>query len=409
MFREPGFFPDRFFRSLPLAAALLVAALSGCNVWNDGLARYEDGSRSINGTDVFFDMCKTGKHKVHRTRFVSPRFERMDTVVWICPEEMATPSAGAVDWFEKWLHEKPGRTLIFVPRTWEADVDYWTKAVPRTNSRDRWRAEAKLSEAQSARDRWLVKPVSAGAASFASPPSSPSASSSGTTSSGTASESTSAWLKLSKRSDRFEADGAEGMPGWTENLDLLSEPLEILVSMEPQDGDWNELLVGTHLAKPGEKETLAAVKRFGQSRLIIVQSPVFLLNESLVDHQRRKLAGRLIAEFGPPRKNIVFLRMGPSLRFIESDAADAPQNTPLILLQMWPIAVVCWHLILLGIAYTFWRWPIFGRARTLETTNTADFERHIDAYADLLAQTQDRTYAYGHIERYLLQAEGEMR
>ncbi|HBT78563.1 MAG TPA: hypothetical protein DEB39_16955 [Planctomycetaceae bacterium] len=387
---------------------LCMICMTGCQTWHDGMVFYDDNWRSINGADVFHDMCKAGKHKVRRTRFVSKRYKRIDTVVWFCDDEMGVPDQDAIDWFEKWLEDRPGRTLVFVPRTYETDVDYWEKTVPLSKPADQWKAEAKLREAESHLERFLADSASAVSPSAVptvpiSPPSPHSTHTRFRLSRSTAplpDKTQCDWFSLEKRRKVLVADRLKGVSAWTDRLDVSTAPLSIHVSLDPKGTGWTTLLAGE--STTGQTiEPLVVAKDVAESRLIVLQSGVFLLNEALVEHERRKLASRLIAEFGEPKKSVAVLRMGSGLKYIEDEEAHMPQNSPLVLLQLWPVAILAWQLILLGIAYTFWRWPIFGRPKRIAATKVADFERHIDAYAEMLARSQDRTYAYNQIERYL--------
>ncbi len=48
----------------------------------------------------------------------------------------------------------------------------------------------------------------------------------------------------------------------------------------------------------------------GQSQLLVVANGSFLLNAMLVNHEHRKLAGKLVDAIGPGGRDVVFLESG---------------------------------------------------------------------------------------------------
>ena len=171
----------------------------------------------------------------------------------------------------------------------------------------------------------------------------------------------------------------------------------------------------------------------GESQLLAVANGSFLLNAMLVNHEHRKLAGKLVDAVGRGGRDVVFLESGqiqidepigprpatnsspfsagPAPNAVEqrtgereppirrADPAPATSNG-LELLLVWPTNWVLLHFALIGILFCFWKLPIFGLPRPEERAGAADFGRHIDAVAALLERTADRRYALSRVKHY---------
>ncbi len=199
--------------------------------------------------------------------------------------------------------------------------------------------------------------------------------------------------------------------------------------------DMKELLVS-------EQGLILGRLDIGRSQLLAVANGSFLLNAMLVNHEHRKLAGKLIDAVGPGGLDVVFLESGqikidesaidPDIApmpfstsggsYSRNDArdrdvegtqapgereppirrADPSPQTPngLELLLVWPTNWILLHFALIGILFCFWKLPIFGLPRPEETAGAADFGRHIDAVAALLRRTADRKYALYRVRHY---------
>ncbi len=130
------------------------------------------------------------------------------------------------------------------------------------------------------------------------------------------------------------------------------------------------------------------------SKLIVVANGSFLLNEPLVNHEHRKLAGKLIESVGDEPGRLVFLESGPG-----GPPVDPPGGGSALarLFGAWPLNVILLHLAVLGIIFCFARWPIFGRPTNPPAESTSDFGKHVDAVSELLRRSHDRAYALDHL------------
>ena len=147
-------------------------------------------------------------------------------------------------------------------------------------------------------------------------------------------------------------------------------------------------------------DVLVSRDAWDDSQLIVVANGSFLLNLPLVNHEHRKLAGRLIDEIGPPAKTVVFLESyagGPPIS--DSDpSASIPTGFEILIGPQTRWLFV--HLAVMGVLFCIWRWPIFGLPRQLDPEAPSDFGKHIRAMAELLERSHDETYAMTRVLHY---------
>jgi hypothetical protein len=145
---------------------------------------------------------------------------------------------------------------------------------------------------------------------------------------------------------------------------------------------------------------LLSRQEIDDSQILVVANGSFLLNASLVNHEHRKLAGKLIEQVGKPNAQVVFLESrhdGP--RIHDADPA-AKTATTLSVFQVWPTNWILLHLAAVGIIFCFSRFLVFGRSRATEPPGTSDFGKHVDAVATLLRQSRDAAYARSRMQHY---------
>jgi hypothetical protein len=133
-------------------------------------------------------------------------------------------------------------------------------------------------------------------------------------------------------------------------------------------------------------------------QVIVVANGSFLLNLPLVNHEHRKLAGRLIQECGPRGQTVVFLESGPG--GVSISDRDTEMHHLVRAFTQWPVNGILFHLTMLGIVYCVFAFPIFGRPRELVSDSPSDFGKHIDALGGLLERTADLAYARARLAHY---------
>jgi hypothetical protein len=125
----------------------------------------------------------------------------------------------------------------------------------------------------------------------------------------------------------------------------------------------------------------------------------------LVNREHRKLAEKLIGHIDTPRQTVVFLESGVGGPPIQDQDPSTGDSAGLEIFLLWPTNWILMHLAAVGIIFCFARWPIFGPPRQPERAAASDFGRHLDALAELLKRSRERSYALSRVEHYQQAAE----
>jgi len=352
--------------------------------------------------------------------------DKSDVIVW-APDDFQVPTKEQREYFEDWLRQGDSRTLVYIGRDYDGSITYWQKMQQGAPAAEANEIARRLAEAQTdytsqrsdmpadqycgwftarrdgkRRDvRTLSGPFSEGI------------------------DATKVEIELLGRLDvptrkevRESGDDEDSMisfdspfisdePSW--RYEPPPEEYEIAPDDEFEDPEEDQQLPdGFEVLLESEGDAL--VTRFNQSpwtdsQIVVVTNGSFLLNVPLVNHEHRKLAGRLIDECGPPGK-VVFLESGPGGPPI-SDDESARFPTGMEALIVWPLGCILMHLIVVGIIFMVSRFPIFGRPREPESEAVSDFGKHIDALGELLALTGDHHFATGRLAQYQQTVKGE--
>jgi hypothetical protein len=356
----------RMAQCAPGAASILLALLAtGCGNLNTRYGeRAGPAADSINGTRVLGDMFAAAGHRVTSSSYVSPKLgERTDVFVWF-PDDFRPPDKKTRKWFEQWLSDEPDRMLVYVGRDYDATADYWTavEAAAPEDQQEKIGDEIKAAEtAQSIRRDDMP-----------------------------AHKDCDWFLCLGKKKPR-SVHTLSGDDDWTAGVDPAKLGIELEGRYVPDR--WAEIVVES------ENDALVSRQRIGHGWLYVVTNGSFLLNLPLVNHEHRKLAGRLI-DHAPAEARVVFLESSRSGLQIYDREPDAGERTGLEILVVRPFDQVLLHLGIVGAIFCFVRLPIFGRARPGDPPRTADFGAHVSALGALLAKTGDRPAAAATIEHY---------
>jgi hypothetical protein len=354
---------------------LLFLFFAGCYTrveTNYGSRRGPGPTESVNGTSVLGDMFQRAGHKVFSWHYLSPRLkERADCIVWI-PDDYKPPGVKERQWLEGWLQAKPGRTLIYVGRDVDAGPVYWNKVLPGAPA-----AQAPLISSE------IAKETSRVSGDRAALPKNEDC----------------GWFTLDSTVKSRQVAKLQGEPQWLDGIDPAKTDITLESRLTPPD-DADVLL-------ESDEDVLVSSSSVGQGQLIVVANGSFLLNEPLVNHEHRKLAGKLIDEIGTPPQKVVFLESGAGGPPIRDKDPTLGSPTGLEIFNIWPTNWILLHLAAVGVIFCFVRWPIFGRPRRLKRVAESDFGRHIAAEAELLKHSGDRTYATARLLHYR-QAVGEM-
>ena len=320
---------------------------------------------SVNGTAVLSEMFEQAGDTVFSWNVLSPRLHnRVDAIVWF-PDDFEPPSEEVCDWLEDWLEGDQGRTLIYVGRDFDAAPSYWKTVGPLASAKD----------AEEIQRREKVARIDYRAARREIPE-----------------QQDHAWFSVEKELNHRNVTALDGIEEWTQGIDATKSEIE---------------LNGGFAAGPGfdvlleaDGDVLIGRQEWFDSRLIVVTNGSFLLNYPLINHEHRKLAGRLIDAVGAPGRTVVFLESsagGPEI--LDHDPAVGPP-LGLDIFNIWPTNWILVHLSIAGIIFCFARFPIFGRPLELEADATSDFGKHVTALGELLAQSGDTSYAESRLAHY---------
>jgi hypothetical protein len=354
------------------AFLMLLLLASGCSRIDTiyGQRQGLGAKHSVNGTAVLGEMFEHAGHRVFSWNALSPRLqEKADCIVWF-PNDFEPPKKDVRKWLADWLTAKAGRTLIYVGRDFDAAPWYWKHVLPDAANDQRALVQGELSDAESYFSFKREKlPKSEDCR----------------------------WFKIDSSPPLRQVKKLEGDAAWLDGIDGSKTDIELRSRITPSRR-------AEVLLRSG-KDVLVSRREYDDSQLIVVANGSFLLNLPLVNHEHRKLAGKLIDAVGPAGKTVVFLESyagGPPIR---PDDPTAESINGWEVFNRWPTNWILLHLAAVGIIFCFARWPIFGRAKTCETVSDSDFARHVDALADLLKHSRDRAYAMERILNYRQKSE----
>lgn len=375
---------------------LVPLLLSGCQTSSElsedyGRRRGDDRGQSVNGTGVLAHMFEQAGFRVSSWRRLSPKLDHEQVIVW-APDDYSAPTDEEIAYLENWLANvsddglSNARTLVYIGRDYEAAVDYWRELLPRAAASQRLEIRRELADARSrhhvARNQAQLPDASC------------------------------RWFTLKPAAAPTTLETLEGP--WSDDLEPARTRVQLSTRLLPGAYDDDST---TQPSPADETEYTESSRHFetllssnGQvvagrvfsdywngGQIIVVANGSFLLNLPLVNHEHRKLAGRLLAACGPPGR-ACFLESGPGRLAI----SDSDAQLPLMLraFTVWPVNAILLHLTMLGILFCFCVFPIFGRARQLPPDSTADFGKHVSAVGDLLERGHDAAYAQQRVQQY---------
>jgi len=357
-----------------------------------GEGNQSEGAYSINGTGVLADMFRNAGSEIFYSRILGTPARRADVIVW-APNSYRLPGEEEVAAIEQWLAAKPGRTFIFIGRDYDATMDYWVEVTKDATDDEKILLALKMLDVWGA---FQVKRMQLEDGEDCG------------------------WFTMNAESTVKTIKNLEGDPAWlagTENgkfhlrvqgfLDFtekinqssFSSPYDYNIKLHS-----NGIPIVTEITSP----------QFYRSKIYAVVNGSFLLNVPLVNHEHRKLAATIIRQCSQKRV-VCFLESdyddSENVPVITNDPAPPLPPSILTILQSWPFGFILMHLIVVGIVYCFFRYPIFGKSKTtfvLTTTiddktrkqSVANFGRHIQALGNLMRRSGNETYARNCISQY---------
>jgi hypothetical protein len=346
---------------------------------------------SVNGTKVLGEMFSRAGHNVRTINRLSPGLnDRVDVIVWI-PDGFGTPDKKQREFLENWLSQGRGRTLIYVGRDYDSAPEYWKAIQPQVAAKEGEKCRRYEAESRAAYDALRSKmPKSEYARWF-----------------------TAKGDGKKHRAKTLEGPWAEGINASQAEImveGVLEPPVEADRTTPASDPPVPEKvtpLLWSDQGSDGFSPKDAIVSRvtdkgLGTGQVIVVANGSFVLNYPLVNHEHRKLAGKLIDECGPGQ-NVAFLESSDGGPEVLDKEPESGERGLFEILQVWPLNAIVIHLTLLGIIYCLARSPIFGRPKELPGEAAADFGKHVTALGRLMGRTKDRAYAEQRVQQYLQQ------
>jgi hypothetical protein len=368
--------------------------------------------RSLNGISVFNNLATRRGHALRTEMVINAYARNCDVLVWFA-RRTGCPKEETVQQIENWLAAKPGRTFVYVGRAYESTWDYWSAVEAMAlapTEEDRREIARRKRDAESNLRAFLAKPNQGNASESRrrqetkqdESPDNPFIIFDDDSSRWIGRNTECSWFETTLREKQSKVTAISGSPEWTNDMDTGKLQLTCYEDWDFAD-DVEPLLIVSGEAV--EDRTCVARKRIAESQAIFVTHAGFLLNYPLVNHEHRKLAGRLIDTFGTPKKRVCVYIGSSEINFDKSnDVSEQSPHVLLTLLHIWPLSVILCHLIVLCAAFCFYKWPILGRPRKLAESPVTDFGKHIDAYAALLAEAKDDDYTLKQItDAYNLQ------
>ena len=348
-----------------LAAGLL--ALPGCGapeLETEYGKRAGPAGRSVNGTAVLAEMFAAAGHRVESRRALSPAVREARTIVWF-PDDFAPPSGDARMWLDDWLENGADHTLIYVGRDFDAEPMYWRKVAKSVTAEQQSMHKRRQAEADY---RYRMARKTIPAPRFDD------------------------WFETEQKDAPLSVRDLSGP--WAEGIEAART--EIPLANKIKSSEEVSILLDS---KAGVLATLEYPDATLFNRRIIVANGSFLLNLPLVNHEHRKLAGKLIAEVGEPGR-LVFLESSAGGPPVFSKEPEQSMSGAWAITRIWPISAILLHLAALGIIFCFARYPIFGVPIEPPPPPLSDFGEHVKALGKLLARTRDRPFALGKLAHY---------
>lgn len=361
---------------------VLIVAMAGCRGEEVSLKtaygrRRGSAAASVNGTSALAELFRRAGGRPVTVLGLSAGLEKYDVIVW-APDSFEMPREKVREFLEDWLKSRPGRTLVYIGRDYDASCEYWQAMVARAPPEQRREVMRREAEARAAHSH----------ARLAMP-----------------SQKRCEWFVMRRDFPGHYVDALSGPWSvgcsasesriWNQGRLDIPESEEDNGVVEPSALPRNHQTSYTPLLTSAEAPLAFEVARpsWATSRIVVVANGSFLLNLPLVNHQHRRLAGKLI-DHCRPFERVAFL--------------ESQRGGPLIFGEIKPVdedalrlrVLLAGHWLLLGVVFCFYMFPIFGRPRSIETETAADFGQHVDAVAALLERTGDRRYAQRQLELY---------
>ncbi len=330
---------------------------------------------SLNGTRIFAEMLKSTNKKVDRYGRLTPKIDKYNTIVFF-PSDRSAPNQETVDRLETWLRDGWNRTLIYVGRDFDAEIDYWKEMLDHPDESQKAHARRRLAQAMADQDQNRCSTSTAWTVTTSPYPATLDCD----------------WFTSTQLSDR-SATSLDGplAKGVVDNLSHL--PYRTLLTPNPKHLNTTRNLLtadGNNFAFSTSRDD------WYDGKLIVISNAAFLLNYSMINAQNRTMAGNLIDEL-PPGGDVLLLEAGSN---VEVSNTVYESHNRWAWITKPPLKYLIPQFLFWGLLFCFVFFPIFGRPRQLRKKSTTNFNHHISAMSRLLRRTQSPNQISEWIQEY---------
>lgn len=349
-----------------LAAVSLVA--TGCGGGVDATYGRSRGP-SVNGTGALAEMFREKGHDVRvALRLNDDLKDKVDTIVRFA-QRPGTPDREEAAWYQKWLAADARRRLVYIPRDFDAESEYWAGALAampaNTKPATRKKAEERRREAESWPAELPAKPREQADADD--------------------------WFDVTKAAGAVTCQTLGGP--WAVGIDPVAaavvrhEGLRAYGEIVLLSGDGVPLALQWHW--PGDPAPNPG------AATLVVAGGSFLLNEPLVHRARRPLAARVVDWIGPEPRKVAFVE-----GYTVTSSDKQKSSSPFDLFKVAPVGFILAHWVAALLLLALSRGMILGRPRDDPPADADRPSAHPQALGVLLARTRDAVAARAILETY---------
>lgn len=348
---------------------LMALGAAGCGTAQVDTTYGKSRGPSINGTGALAELIRGRGHPVRAAvRCNEVLAAWADVLVRIAPTP-GPPGQEEGEWLATWLHDAPGRKLVYVVRDYDGEPEFWSQmlaALPRSGrDEERRRIEARKVASQSWASRLPERaqhPATIGDWFGTEPP-------------------------RSAQPGRVTVCRTLDGP-WAVGIDAQAAalPQHETIRIENNEnillsGDGANLAISWSFRDDDEPEA-------DRGGVLVLANGSFLLNAGLLNRARRPLATRVVDWIGDGSGHVAFVEGANALGGDES-----PQMSPFHLLTVAPFDWVAVHLAAFGGLLALALATTIGRPRPEPAAAVERTSAHAVALGSILAQTKQVTSA----------------
>jgi hypothetical protein len=339
--------------------ALAIVGLSGCGGVVDttyGRAR----SRSVNGTSIFAGLLRANGHEVRPAIRLTEELHDWAEVIVRFASRPGAPNADETAWYYMWMRDKPGRTVVYIPRDYDAFQEYWTRVADDLPTDAPLRLRTRVEEERAAAKGESHVSIQ--------PPPHPTAPGD--------------WFAVESASDAPRVCTTLSGP-WAAGLD----PVDVVLTRNQtikNDGKWRQwpLLFGD------DKRLIVERSNGEGSRILVIANGCFLLNVPITKRAREPLVQHVVEWIGTDFANRSRI-VSKHVAFIEGSSVlteRSADSSVFALLRHDPFGWVIGQFSLLALAASLAAAPRLGRARPEPASGADRPVAHPEALGALLAR-----------------------